>query len=164
MKCRIVEVPIRIYYNIWCNTYHHTIFSLAIRIVGAVYRYIVIHWWIVTSLEIAIKVWQWWVITSHIKTMDAITFPCCNVSFHHAGSRRSWFFSTRNLIFISQDFKWSTVVAWRPFHQQWYTLGNPFAYHTMCLHCFASTWKLKWDFDYNSSFFTTPTLWKQELF
>ena len=50
MQNCVVEVPIRIYYNIWDNTYHDTIFSLVIRIVGAVYRYIVIHWWIVTSL------------------------------------------------------------------------------------------------------------------
>ena len=50
MQNCVIEVSIRIYYNIWGNTYHDTIFSLAIRIVGAVYRYIVIHWWIVTSL------------------------------------------------------------------------------------------------------------------
>ena len=53
MQNCVIEVPIKIYYNIWGNTYHNTIFSLAIRIVGAVYRYIVIHWWIVTSLEIS---------------------------------------------------------------------------------------------------------------
>ena len=40
----------RIYYNIWGNTYHDTMFSLVIHIVGAMYRYIVLHWWIVTSL------------------------------------------------------------------------------------------------------------------
>ena len=50
MQNCVIEVSIRIYYNIWGNTYHDTIFSLVIRIVGAVYRYIVIHWWIVTSL------------------------------------------------------------------------------------------------------------------
>ena len=50
MQNCVIEVSIKIYYNIWGNTYHDTIFSLAIRIVGAVYRYIVIHWWIVTSL------------------------------------------------------------------------------------------------------------------
>ena len=50
MQNCVIEVLIRIYYNIWGNTYHNTIFSLAIRIVGAVYRYFVIHWWIVTSL------------------------------------------------------------------------------------------------------------------
>ena len=52
MQNSVTEVPMRIYYNIWGNNYHDTIFSLAIRIVGAVYRYIVIHWWIVTSLLI----------------------------------------------------------------------------------------------------------------
>ena len=56
MQNYVTEVPIRIYYNIWGNTYHDTIFSLAIRIMGAVYRYIVIHWWIVTSLKIDNKV------------------------------------------------------------------------------------------------------------
>ena len=50
MQNCVIEVPIRINYNIWGNTYHDTIFSLAMRIVGAVYRYIVIHWLIVTSL------------------------------------------------------------------------------------------------------------------
>ena len=52
MQNCVIEVPIRIYYNISGNTYYDTIFSLAIRIVGAVYRCIVIHWWIVTSLEL----------------------------------------------------------------------------------------------------------------
>ena len=52
MQNCVIEVLVRIYYNIWGNTYHDTIFSLAIRIVGAVYRYIVIHWWIVTSLSL----------------------------------------------------------------------------------------------------------------
>ena len=52
MQNCVIKVPIRIYYNIGGNTYHDTIFSLVIRIVGAVYRYIVIHWWIVTSLTI----------------------------------------------------------------------------------------------------------------
>ena len=52
MQNCVIEVPIRIYYNIWGNTYHDIIFSLAMCIVGAVYRYIVIHWWIVTSLVI----------------------------------------------------------------------------------------------------------------
>ena len=50
MQNCVIEVPIRIYYNIWGNTYQDTIFSLTIRIVGAVYQYIVIHWWIMTSL------------------------------------------------------------------------------------------------------------------
>ena len=53
MQNYVTEVPIRIYYNIWGNTYHDTIFSLAIRIVGAAYRYIVIHRWIVMSLVIS---------------------------------------------------------------------------------------------------------------
>ena len=44
MQNCVIKVPIRIYYNIGGNTYHDTIFSLVIRIVGAVYRYIVIHW------------------------------------------------------------------------------------------------------------------------
>ena len=52
MQNCVIEVPITIYYNIWGNTYHDTIFCLAIRIVGAVYRYIVKYWWIVTSLQL----------------------------------------------------------------------------------------------------------------
>ena len=34
----------------------------------------------------------------------------------------------------------------------------------MCLHCFALTYKQKWDFGVEQLFFTTPTVWKHDLF